>query len=395
VWARDVSVADSCAAAALCASPFLVRLPREALHLARRSPARASRLWGLGCWVALLCAYLLAANAATQGEPSHAVRVGTTAGLLLLLVLPPLGLTLAGLSTSVGGAGAAGVEHSEGLLAAADGPGAEASGPSATPECPSPEHAHAPPRLRGQRSAELTLVTALRCADFWLMFAALCAGGGTALALINNLSQLTAALHSTVGPESFVALLSVCNAAGRLLQGALADWAGRMGAPPPTFLVVALLVLSLTQLGLASATPASLHVCVALTGLCFGSFWSFAPVACGDLFGERHAGVIYGFIGTSPALGSFLLNTLLAGAVYDAHVRFSPPPPPGAPPSPPPRCVGHECFALTFRICALVCTGGAVCAYVLLQRTRHMYRGRGRAAAKLPPPGALLSSADA
>jgi hypothetical protein len=359
----------------------LVRLPREALHLARRSPARASRLWGYGCWIALLCAYLLAANAATQEEPSRAVRVGTTCGLLLLLIVPPLLLTLAGLRTSVAGAGpAAPAEHCETLLASAvDGTtdGEPAAAPPPASDSPQPEHAaaagSAAPRLRGQRSAELTLGACFRCTEFWLLFAALAAGGGSALALFNNLSQLTAALHSSVGPESFVALLSVSNAAGRLLQGALADWALRLGAPPPTFLVGALLVLSMTQLGLASATPVSLHLCVAMSGICFGSFWSFAPVACGELFGERHAGTIYGFIGTSPALGSFLLNTLLAGRVYDAHVRFSPPPPPGAPPSAAPRCVGHQCFALTFQVCAAVCTAGAACAYVLLLRTRHMY----------------------
>jgi hypothetical protein len=379
-------------AAAFCAVPFLVRLPREELHLARRSPARAARLYGLGCWVALLCAYLLAANAATQGDPSPAVRFRATSGLLLLLVLPPLLLTLVsvrGVVAAVVPPGAAGAalgapsEQRDALADAAASPDAEDGAP---PDAATASAAHAPgspqaqalagsapPKLRGQRSAELTVAACLRCPEFWLMFTALACGGGAAVTLINNLSQLTAALHSPVGPESFVALLSVCNAAGRLLQGALSDWVGRLGTPPPTFLVGGLMVLSMTQLALTRASPASLHVCVALTGLCFGSFWSFAPVACGELFGEKHAGTIYGFIGTAPALGSFLLNTLLAGYVYDAHVRLSPPPPPGAPPSAAPRCVGHQCFALTFRVGAAACTAGALCAYVLLLRTRHMY----------------------
>jgi hypothetical protein len=350
-------------AIALVATPFLQRLPRPELHLARRSAARASRLWGLGCWVALLCAYLLAANAATQGEPTHAVRVGTTVGLVVLLVFPPLGLTLANLRSTPA---ASPVEHD-----------AEQCGPPAAAASTEVAHAAAPapPRLRGQRSSELTLAGCMRCTEFWLMFVALSAGGGCALALINNLAQVTAALHSPQGAESFVALFSVCNAGGRLLQGSLADWALRMGATPPTFLVVALLILSATQLALASATPERLHACVAVTGLCFGSFWSLAPVAVGELFGERHAGVIYGAIGTSPAIGSFLLNTLLAGYVYDHHTRFSPPPPPGAPPSAALHCVGRQCFALTFQVCSVAATVGALCAYTLLVRTRHMYSG--------------------
>lgn len=56
------------------------------------------------------------------------------------------------------------------------------------------------------------------------------------------------------------------------------------------FLVCALVVLATTMLSLAAATPARLHVAVAFTGICFGSFWSFAPVVVGELFGEKHAG---------------------------------------------------------------------------------------------------------
>ena len=254
----------------MLAAPFLMRLPRPDLHLARRSPARASRLWGLGCWVSVLCAYLLFANAATQGEPSHAVRVGTTLGLVVLLVLPPLGLTLANLRPA---APALAAEHA--------GDDAEQCEHAAAAAFPEATHAAAPapPRLRGQRSSELTLAGCMRCTEFWLMFVALSAGGGCALALINNRAQITTALHSQQGAESFVALFSVCNAAGRLLQGSLADWALRQGATPPTFLVVALLILSATQL---ACVPCILDIRVAC--LAYSRYpFSFLQV------GERHA----------------------------------------------------------------------------------------------------------
>lgn len=68
------------------------------------------------------------------------------------------------------------------------------------------------------------------------------------------------------------------------------------------------------------------------------------------------------------------MNTLMAGRVYDAHTRMSPPPSPGAQPSGPPHCIGTACFALTFQVCAAASAAGAVSAWVLCRRTRHVYK---------------------
>jgi len=243
-----------------------------------------------------------------------------------------------------------------------------------------------PPKLRGQRVTDLTLAACMRCVDFWLLCTAMCLGSGCALVLVNNLAQLSDAIGSRQAVTSLVALFSVCNASGRLLQGALSDFSLRMGSTPPINLVIGLLLMACTQLALARATPATLPFCVAITGLCFGSYWSFVPVAAGELFGGRHAGSIYGVIGASPALGSFLLNTLVAGRVYDRHTLASPPPALGAPPPRAARCEGEDCFALTFAICSSTCVFAALCAYVLLVRTRHMYVRTAPATERLPPP---------
>jgi len=351
-----------------CALPFLERLPREDLHQAKRSPARAARLWCLGAWVCVLCVYNFLCNAFLQNEPSQHVRVGATLGLLALLTLPPMGLLSLGmrLGSSVGVVGV----DSEALLQPAeversDSPDGDAAESDATTTAPA-----TPPRLRGQRSSELTVGACLRCTEFWLLFWALAAGAGGALVLVNNLAQLGASIGSTAGAETLVALFSVCNAAGRLGMGAV----GTLSTlPRPAFLVCALVVMTTVQLGLTEATPGRLHLAVAVAGLSFGSLWSFAPVVVGELFGERHAGAIYGCLGTSPAVGSFLLNTLVAGRVYDAHSRPSPPAPPGAPPSGP-RCVGGACFRLSFQICTLACAAGTVSALILFKRTRHVYK---------------------
>lgn len=195
--------------AVLCATPLIERLPREDLHVARRSPARAARFWGLGVWVSMLCIYLFLSNAFLTREPSHSARVGIALGLLALLLLPPLALMLVGIRPRP--VGLAGVDGDALLPQNGSDQGAS---PGRADAVIAP--ASAPPRLRGQRSAELTVGACLRCSEFWLLFWALAAGAGAALVLVNNLGQLSTSIGSTAGPEVYVALFSVCNAAGRL-----------------------------------------------------------------------------------------------------------------------------------------------------------------------------------
>ena len=171
-------------------------------------------------------------------------------------------------------------------------------------------------------------------------------------------------LGSRASASEFVALLSVCNAAGRLAQGAASDAASSHGVPRPAFLVASLACLSSILFALSSTSdPLILFPATAIVGFAFGSLWSFAPVAVVDLFGEKAAGSVYGCLGASPAVGGFLLNTLVAGRVYEAHATNN-------------ECFGKACFGLTFKLGALACAAGTAAAFVLFRRTAHMYAGR-------------------
>ena len=275
-------------------------------------------------------------------------------GLLILLVAPPLLLLFAGLPLRAGAVASS----------AADDDSAQAGHGDRDEDGAPP-----PPRLRGQRTSELTVGAALHCIEFWLLFWALASGAGGALVLVNNLAQVASSVGSSAEPASLVALFSVCNAAGRLAMGAV----GSLQVPRPAFLVGALAVMSATLLSLTAGTPGALYIAVALVGLCFGSFWTFCPVVVTELFGERHSGAIYGAVGTSPAVGSFFLNTLMAGRVYDAHARMAPPSPEGDAPSAA-TCTGKTCFRLTFQACSGASLAGMLLAVALLRRTRHMYK---------------------
>ena len=339
------------------AAPFLERLPREDLHVARANPSRASTLWALGVWVCSLCVYLFLSNALLLSRTDAGrLWTGVTVGLLILLVAPPLLLLFAGLPLRAGTVPSSAGDDDSAL--ASHGDRDEDSAPP-------------PPRLRGQRTSELTVGQCMHCIEFWLLFWALAAGAGGALVLVNNLAQVASSVGSSAEPASLVALFSVCNAAGRLAMGAV----GSLPVPRPAFLVGSLAVMAATLLSLTAGTPGALYIAVALVGVCFGSFWTFCPVVVTELFGEKHSGAIYGAVGTSPAVGSFFLNTLMAGRVYDAHARMPPPTPAGDPQGA--TCTGKACFRLTFQACSGASLAGMVLAFVLLRRTRHMYKRSG------------------
>lgn len=317
-----------------------------------------------------LCAYLFLCNAfLLSRQDDFRLWEVVTAGLLILLIIPPPLLLTANASVTP--------RPSERTAASSDEdrglhPGEvpllheEASAPRSpqTGDVSAP-----PPRLRGQRSSDLTVSQCLHCVEFWLLFWSLAAGAGGALVLVNNLAQVAASMGSSAEPASLVALFSVCNAIGRLAMGVMST----LPVARPTFLVAALAIMASALWSLTAATPAVLFVAVALCGLCFGSFWSFAPLAVGELFGEKNSGTIYGAVGTSPAVGSFFLNTLMTGRVYDAHARMPPPSPEGVLPTGP-LCEGPLCFRLTFQISSATALVGMLLAIVLLRRTRHMYK---------------------
>jgi hypothetical protein len=351
--------------------------------VARANPSRASTLWALGVWVCSLCVYLFLSNALLLSR-SDAGRLwtGVTVGLLILLIVPPLLLLFAGLPLRAGTVPSSAADDDS--MLASHGDRDEDSAPP-------------PPRLRGQRSAELTVRQCMHCIEFWLLFWALASGAGGALVLVNNLAQIAASVGSSAEPASLVALFSVCNAAGRLAMGAV----GSLPVPRPAFLVGSLAVMAATLLSLTAGTPGALYISVALVGGCFGSFWTFCPVVVTELFGEKHSGAICtlmlrppgcpppltlpfpgvcvlpsdGAVGTSPAVGSFFLNTLLAGRVYDAHARMPPPTPAGDAQGA--TCTGKACFRLTFQACSGASLAGMVLAFALLRRTRHMYKRSG------------------
>lgn len=170
-------------------------------------------------------------------------------------------------------------------------------------------------------------VALLLMLDFWLLFVALMLALGAGVTVINNLSQMVSAfedLQATAGmvSHSLLKLLACTNTLGRLASGLLSDrLAARVSRV--AFTVYCIAGMAAGQVFLSGVTASAplfgLFCGVFIVGWMYGSLFWAMPTLVMELFGAKHFGANRGLVGLSPAIGGYLLSTLLAGKVYEAN----------------------------------------------------------------------------
>eukprot|EP01113_Clastostelium_recurvatum_P040911 TRINITY_DN6427_c0_g1_i4.p1 TRINITY_DN6427_c0_g1~~TRINITY_DN6427_c0_g1_i4.p1 ORF type:complete len:466 (+),score=89.07 TRINITY_DN6427_c0_g1_i4:93-1490(+) len=217
------------------------------------------------------------------------------------------------------------------------------------------------------KGLDLSPLSLVRNAEFWLLAVTFLCITGPGLTVIGNLGSLAIALGAdSTTQNDLVIVLSVANFSGRMIFGVLSDIFARR-VSRPFFLLVSLVVMCASQLVLAIFPSLSLvFLGVVLTGLAYGGSWAMVPTIISELWGESYFGTNFGLVGLSPALGSFVLGTLLSGAVYESHI----------PPGGGTLCHGPECYRLTWYILAGLSLAGLVTGYAFLRRTRSYYFGK-------------------
>lgn len=114
----------------------------------------------------------------------------------------------------------------------------------------------------------------------------------------------------------------------------------------------------------ALALSGTLYVATALFGICYGTQYSIMVPTSSELFGLKHFGVNYSFMGLGNPIGAILFSVLLAGNVYDAEAAKQ-----GGS-----TCIGSSCFRLTFIVLASACGLGTILSIILTIRVRPVYQ---------------------
>ncbi|CAE6510726.1 unnamed protein product [Rhizoctonia solani] len=173
--------------------------------------------------------------------------------------------------------------------------------------------------------------------DFWVVFGALSLLAGTGLMYINNVGLIVQALLAAGNPDwdradggerqaAQVSIISVANAAGRLLIGLGADHGkNKYDAPRSYFLVITALVAIASQATLMYAeVPDHLWMASGLLGLAYGATFGLCPVLTIEWFGIGHFSGNWGFVSLAPVLSGNLFN-LMFGRNLDNRAAKSQP----------------------------------------------------------------------
>lgn len=167
--------------------------------------------------------------------------------------------------------------------------------------------------------------------DFYLIFAIMALLSGTGIMYINNVGSISQALYAKGNPNydeleasrwqaAQVSTLSICNFAGRILIGLIADmFRYRLHLPRAYCFCIVSTLFVVSQLAVISVDDvAHLWKATALLGLAYGSLFGIAPTIIIDWFGLSHLSENWGYVSLSPLVGGNLFS-LMFGHNLDSH----------------------------------------------------------------------------
>jgi MFS family permease len=172
--------------------------------------------------------------------------------------------------------------------------------------------------------------------------------------VIDNLNLLAAALNTT--PSAFfVTALSLANALGRVLAGALSDaYVHRVSRLQLLALVA--LGSSMLHATFALGSEELLYPCVLLAGLLFGASVSMVALNVVEVFGEKYVPTNFGAVDSAPIIGSYIFVTWVVSAFFQANTVDDQ----GGS-----SCVGADCFRTAFLVNSACCAGISVMVWTM------------------------------
>lgn len=173
-------------------------------------------------------------------------------------------------------------------------------------------------------SKNYTLIEALKTPQIYILFTWMLFGAGAGLMVISVAADIGMTLVglSLAAAGNAVVTISLFNAAGRLIWGALSDKIGRV---PSVLAIFILLGLAMIFMGLASMTYVTFLLATCVIGFCFGGTAAIYPTITAEWFGTKNVGNNYGavflFYGVAAmiapklSIGLGFENAFLIGAI--------------------------------------------------------------------------------
>ncbi|MFX0185013.1 MAG: OFA family MFS transporter [Candidatus Hodarchaeota archaeon] len=158
----------------------------------------------------------------------------------------------------------------------------------------------------------------IKTPEFWLLWGMFVLAAAAGLMTIGNVKSFAISQNPTIDAvlaATMAGILSIFNAAGRIVWGAVSD---RIGRTITMILMFATLGVSMFFFGVQTEVI-TLTIGAALIGFCFGGNFALFPSATADHFGTKNLGSNYGLVFTAYGVAG-ILGPFLAGVMDYANV---------------------------------------------------------------------------
>ncbi|KAH7690359.1 MFS general substrate transporter domain-containing protein [Dioscorea alata] len=223
---------------------------------------------------------------------------------------------------------------------------------------------------------EYTIPQALISIDMMLLFFMTISGSGGTLTAIDNMGQIGESLgYPSNSTNTFVSLLSIWSYLGRVTSGFSSEMLlSKYKIPRPLMFTLVLILATIGHLLIAFGPPGSLYAAMIIVGFCSGAQWSLLFTIISEVFGLKYYSTLYNLGAAASPLGSYVFNVKVAGFLYDREAAKQNAQLAGSL-SKDLKCIGVQCFKLSFLIIAASTLLGVVASLVLVWRTRDFYGG--------------------
>ncbi len=157
----------------------------------------------------------------------------------------------------------------------------------------------------------------IRTSTFWLLWLMFVFAATAGLMTLGNVKSASLAIDPLTDAVIIVGVMSLLNAAGRIVWGAVSDKIGRENTMMLMFLILALGMFVFAWMSTIAISWLAVMGIASLIGFCFGGNFALFPSATADFFGSKNVGKNYGVMFTAYGIAG-ITGALVAGPIVDA-----------------------------------------------------------------------------
>jgi len=156
----------------------------------------------------------------------------------------------------------------------------------------------------------------IRTSTFWLLWIMFVLAATAGLMTLGNVKSAALAIDPLTDAVVIVGVMSLLNAAGRIVWGATSDKLGRETTMILMFLTLAIGMFAFAWMSTIAISWIAVMAIASLIGFCFGGNFALFPSATADFFGSKNVGKNYGVMFTAYGIAG-ITGAFVAGPIVD------------------------------------------------------------------------------